>query len=337
VLAAGSSPVSGLVFAVAVLATSMALVAALAWASRRLLGLSVGVLRALIAGLLGFATAALLGQALRAAQPGHEVAFLSVTLGVPLIVAMIFLVAAEALVPTGTGPGPVEVIRGTRRAIARSRRYSQISRIAVRHGLGPYLRGRRLGRADAADGRAALAASLWRALEEGGVTFTKLGQLLSTRRDLLPEEFISELGQLQDRAEPARWEQVEEVIAESLGVPAGQVFAELNPVPAAAASIAQVHKARLRGGDGSDAEVAVKVQRPGIRATVEQDLDIVMRIAAKLESRTRWARTYGLVALSQGFAAAMREELDFRIEARNMAAMAASWPAQQRAVGAAYW
>ena len=332
-LAAGSSPVSGLVFTVAVLATSMALVAALAWASRRLLGLSVGVLRALIAGLLGFAVAALLGRALRAAQPGHEVAFLSVALGVPLIVAMIFLVAAEALVPTGTGPGPLEVVRGTRRAIARSRRYSQISRVAVRHGLGPYLRGRRLRRADAASGRAALAASLRRALEEGGVTFTKLGQLLSTRRDLLPEEFISELGQLQDRAEPAPWEQVEEVIVQSLGVPAGQVFAELDPVPAAAASIAQVHKARLRRGDGSDAEVAVKVQRPGIQATVEQDLDIVQRIAAKLESRTRWARTYGLVALSRGFAAAMREELDFRVEARNMTAMAASWPAQQRAVG----
>ena len=332
-LAAGSSPVSGLVFTVAVLATSMALVAALAWASRRLLGLSVGVLRALIAGLLGFAVAALLGQALRAAQPGHEVAFLSVALGVPLIVAMIFLVAAEALVPTGTGPGPVEVVRGARRAIARSRRYSQISRVAVRHGLGPYLRGRRLRRADAASGRAALAASLRRALEEGGVTFTKLGQLLSTRRDLLPEEFISELGQLQDRAEPAPWEQVEEVIVQSLGVPAAQVFAELDPVPAASASIAQVYKARLRRGDGSDAEVAVKVQRPGIRATVEQDLDIVQRIAAKLESRTRWARTYGLVALSQGFAAAMREELDFRVEARNMTAVAASWPAQQRAVG----
>jgi len=146
VLAAGSSPVSGLVFTVAVLATSMALVAALAWASRRLLGLSVSAPRALIAGLLGFAAAVLLGRALRASQPGHEVAFLSVALGVPLIVAMIFLVAAEALVPTGTGPGPVELIQGTRRAIARSRRYSQISRIAVRHGLGPYLRGRRLRR-----------------------------------------------------------------------------------------------------------------------------------------------------------------------------------------------
>ncbi len=332
-LAAHSSPVSGIAFAVAVLAASMALVAGLAWASRRLLGLPVGVLRSLIAGLLGFAAAEILGRSLRAAQPGHLAAFITVALGVPLIVAMIFLVAAEALVPSGTGPQPVEMIRGARRALARSRRYSQISRIAVRHGLGPYLRGRPLRPADAAGGRAALALSLRRALEEGGVTFTKLGQLLSTRRDLLPEEFSSELARLQDRAEPARWEQVEEVIAQSLGAPAGQVFAELQPEPAAAASIAQVHKARLRGGDGPGAEVAVKVQRPGIRATVEQDLDILLRMAVRLEDRARWARAVGAAGVARGFAAAMREELDFRVEARNMAAVAATWASQQRAVG----
>ena len=331
-LAAQSSPVTGVAFAVAVLAASTALVAALAWASRRLLGLPVGVLRALIAGLLGFAAAEILGRSLRAAQPGHLAAFITVALGVPLIVAMIFLVAAEALVPSGTGPQPVEMIRGARRALARSRRYSQISRIAVRHGLGPYLHGRPLRPADAAGGRAALALSLRRALEEGGVTFTKLGQLLSTRRDLLPEEFISELARLQDRAEPARWEQVEEVLAQSLGAPTGQVFADLQPEPAAAASIAQVHKAWLRG-DAQGAEVAVKVQRPGIRATVEQDLDILLRMAVRLEDRARWARAVGAAGVARGFATAMREELDFRIEARNMAAVAATWAAQQRAVG----
>jgi ubiquinone biosynthesis protein len=198
-LAVQSSSVSGIVFVVAVLATSIVLVAGLAWVSRQLLGLPVGTLRALIAGLLGFAAAYLLGRSLQAAQPGHTVAFFTVVLGVPLIVAMIFIVAAEALVPSGTGPGPVEVVRGVRSAVARSRRYWQISRIAVRHGLGPYLRGRRRGQ-DAARGRAALAVSLRRALEEGGVTFTKLGQLLSTRRDLLPEEFISELGRPGGRA-----------------------------------------------------------------------------------------------------------------------------------------
>jgi ubiquinone biosynthesis protein len=331
-LAAQSSPVSGIAFAAIVLVTSMVLVAGLAWASRRLLGLPVGTLRALTAGLLGFAAAYFLGRALRAAQPGHTAAFLTVALGVPLIVAMIYLVAAEALVPSGTVPQPLEIITGTRRAIARSRRYSQISRIAVRHGLGPYLRGRPLRPADASGGRADLARSLRQALEEGGVTFVKLGQLMSTRRDLLPEEFTSELARLQDRAEPAPWDQVAQVIAQSLGAPVDQVFAELQPEPAAAASIAQVHKARLRCGDGPDAEVAVKVQRPGIRATVEQDLDILQRMAVRLERRARWARAVGTAGMARGFAAAIREELDFRVEARNTAAVAATWAGQQRAV-----
>ena len=324
---------NGVVFTVAALAASVALVAVLAWASRQLLGLPVGATRLLIAGLLGFASAELLGGALRAAQPGHLAAFFTVAIGVPLIVAMIFIVAAEALVPSGTLPGPVEVIQGTQRAFARSRRYAQISRIAVRHGLGPYLRGHRLRGGEAPAGRAALALSLRRALEEGGTTFTKLGQLLSTRRDLLPEEFISELSRLQDRAEPAPWEQVAEVIAASLGAPVEQVFADLRPEPAAAASIAQVHKGRLRAGADSDPEVAVKVQRPGIRATVEQDLDILLRLAVRLEDRARWARAVGVVAVVRGFAAAIREELDFRVEARNMAAVAATWKGQQQAAG----
>jgi ubiquinone biosynthesis protein len=332
-LAAGSVPVNGVILTLLVLVTSIALVAGLAWASRRLLGLPVGALRALIAGLLGFAAAEILVRTLRPVESGHVAAFLTVVLGVPLIVAMIFIVAAEALVPSGTVPQPVDVVLGARRALARSRRYSQISRIAVRHGLGPYLRGRRRGGEDEPGGRAALARSLRQALEEGGVTFVKLGQLMSTRRDLLPEEFISELSQLQDRAEPAPWDQVEEVITQSLGAPVGEVFAELQPEPAAAASIAQVHKARLRCGDGPDAEVAVKVQRPGIRSTVDQDLDILLRLADTLEDRARWARAVGTAGVARGFAAAMREELDFRVETRNMAAVAATWPDQQRAVG----
>jgi ubiquinone biosynthesis protein len=325
-------PANGVILTLLVLVTSIALVAGLAWASRRLLGLPVGALRALIAGLLGFAAAEILVRTLRPVESGHVAAFLTVVLGVPLIVAMIFIVAAEALVPSGTVPQPVDVVLGARRALARSRRYSQISRIAVRHGLGPYLRGRGR-REDEAGGRAALARSLRQALEEGGVTFVKLGQLMSTRRDLLPEEFISELARLQDRAEPAPWEQVEEVITQSLGAPVEEVFAELRPEPAAAASIAQVHRARLRCGDGLDAEVAVKVQRPGIRSTVEQDLDILLRLADALEDRARWARAVGTAGVARGFAAAIREELDFRVEARNMAAVAATWPDQQRAVG----
>jgi ubiquinone biosynthesis protein len=325
--------VSGIAFAVVALATSTVLVAGLAWASRRLLGLPVGAVRALIAGLLGFAAAVLLGRSLEVTQPGRAAAFITVVLGVPLIVAMVFIVVAELLVPSGAVPQPVELIRGARRPLSRTRRYSQITRIAVRHGLGPYLRGQRRHGADPAGGRAALAASLRHALEEGGVAFTKLGQLLSTRSDLLPEEFTAELALLQDRAEPAPWPMVEEVIAQSLGAPAAEVFAELQPEPAASASIAQVHRARLRRGAGPDAKVAVKVQRPGIRGTVEQDLDILLRLAGRLEARAHWARAVGAVGVAQGFATAMREELDFRVEARNMAAVAANWEGQQRAVG----
>ena len=91
-----SANVNGIVFAVAVLATSMALVAALAWISRQLLGRPVGAVRALIAGLLGFAAAVILGRYLHAAEPGHLAAFFTVALGVPLIVAMVFIVGAEA-------------------------------------------------------------------------------------------------------------------------------------------------------------------------------------------------------------------------------------------------
>ncbi len=321
---------NGIVFAVIVLAASVVLVAVLAWVSRRLLGLPVGTLRAVIAGLVGFVAALIVGQALRATESGHLAVFFSVALGVPLIVAMIFIVAAEALVPTGAGPQPVELVLRARRSLARSRRYTQISRILVRHGLGPYLQGRPLRGWETAEGRAAIAVSLRRALEEGGVTFVKFGQLLSTRRDLLPEEFTDELSRLQDRAEPAPWEQVEELISRSLRAPAREVFAELRPEPAAAASIAQVHKAWLRCEAGPGATVAVKVQRPEIRATVEQDLDILLRLAARLEAHARWARAVGA---ARGFGAAIREELDFRVEARNMAAMAATWKTQQRVVG----
>ena len=225
----------------------------------------MGGLRALLAALAGFAVAEALSRSLQDVRSGHAAAFFTVALGVPLIVAMIFIVVAEALVPSGTWAGLMESVRGTRRAVARSRRYSQISRIAVRHGLGPYLRGPRRGPA-AADGqagpggRAALARSVRQALEEGGVTFVKLGQLLSTRRDLIPEEFITELARLQDQAEPVPWGQIEEVLAQSLGRPADEVFAELQDLArAAAASIGQVHKARLRS------EVGVRARRTGSR------------------------------------------------------------------------
>jgi ubiquinone biosynthesis protein len=295
----------------AALLTSVALVTGLAWAARRLLGVSVGTVRTLLGGLLGFLFVGVFAQNIQSDNPG---AFFTVSLGVSVLVAMTFIVVAEALVPTGSLPGPGELVRASRRRLARTRRYARISRIAVRHGLGPLLRGRRRP-ADAS-----LARSLRLALEEGGVTFVKLGQVLSTRRDLLPQEFVDELSRLQDQVPPAPPSDVERVLRQELGAPPEEVFAEFDRKPLAAASIAQVHRARLRSGD----EVVVKVQRPDIREVVERDLDIVGRMALTLERRTQWGSALGASDLAAGFGAALREELDFRIEARNMAAVRAA-------------
>jgi ubiquinone biosynthesis protein len=312
--------------AVLILLSVGAIVGAFALLARRLLGLRFGLVRLLLAGLVGFAVVGPIAQDLAGSMPAAGTAatplwFLILAGAAALVVAMVFLVVAEALVPSGSLPGPLELRRALRGRVARGRRYSQISRIAVRHGLGPYLWGRR-GRASLEDpgGRERLARSLRLALEEAGVTFVKLGQMLSTRPDLLPAEFVDELGRLTDHVAPADWDQVEQVLAAELGRPVDEVFGHFDRRPLAAASVAQVHAARLRSG----AEVAVKVQRPGIRTMVERDLDIVARLARSLEGRTRWTRSIGTRELAGGFADAVREELDFRIEAANMAAVAAS-------------
>jgi ubiquinone biosynthesis protein len=300
---------------VLIVLSGAAIVGAFALLARRLLGLGFGLVRLLLAGLVGFAVAGPIFQAMSGtvAAKGSAITpvwFLILAAAAALLVAMTFLVVAEALVPSGSLPSPLELRRQLRGRIARVRRYWQISRIAIHHGLLPYLRGRRQIQLDAPDARLRLARSVRRALDEGGVTFVKLGQVLSTRRDLLPPEAVDELGRLQDHAAPAAWEQVELVLTRELGDAVDAVFAEFERQPLAAASVAQVHRARLRSG----AEVVVKVQRPGIRQVVERDLDIIARLA----------RSLGVRDLAAGFAAAVREELDFRIEAGNMAAVAAS-------------
>jgi ubiquinone biosynthesis protein len=311
---------------VLIVVTVAGMVTAFALIARRLLGLRFGLVRLLLAGVLALAVAGPIAQATSGAVPAGERAaitplwFLFLTAAGALLVAMVFLVLAEALVPSGSLPGPLELRRQLRGRIARARRYSEISRIAVRHGLLPYVRGRRRAELDTPDGRARLARSVRAALDEAGVTFVKLGQVLSTRRDLLPVEFVEELGQLQARVTPAPWEQVSGVLTAELGGPVDVLFAEIDREPLAAASVAQVQAARLPSG----ADVVVKVQRPGIRQVVERDLDIVARLARSLERGTRWGRSIGVRDLAAGFAAAVREELDFRIEAENMAGVAAS-------------
>jgi ubiquinone biosynthesis protein len=225
-----------------------------AFAARRLLGLPFSLIRTLIAGLIAFFVA----QPIIVAVGGSTVTrrgnalpglwFVLLGAAIALLVGMVFLVVAEALLPTGSLPGPLFLVRGLRRRLHRGRRYSQISRILVRHGLMPYLRGGRRAELATPEGRARLAAVVRRALDDGGVTFVKLGQVLSTRRDLLPSEFLDELAGLQDQAAQVPWPQVEELLGAELGAGIAEVFAQFDRRPIAAASVAQVYAATLQTG-----------------------------------------------------------------------------------------
>ncbi|MFC3737910.1 ABC1 kinase family protein [Paractinoplanes deccanensis] len=305
--------------------TVIVTVLAFAAVIRRLLGVRVGLVRALLAAVLALLVTAPILSAFAPDDPttvGGGEAFLlgAASIVVAALLAMAALVVLEVLLPTGSLPGPVEAWKGARRRIERTRRYSTILRIALRHGLGRFLRGRPLPGPTSAAARRRLARSLRAALDEGGVTFVKIGQLLSTRRDLLPAEFADELTALQDRATPVAWPEIDAVLTAELGHPAGEVFRDIDREPLAAASVAQVHAARLLDGT----EVVVKVQRPGIARIVERDLDILLRLADMLEDRTAWGRAFGVRGLATGFAAALREELDFTVERDNLRAMAAA-------------
>jgi len=249
-----------------------------AFAVRRLLGLRLSPLRAWIGGLIALACASPIITAIGSSIAKHDghwsflpaAWFVILGVAIALLIGMLVLVILEALVPSGTTPGPVYLIRAGRKRARRVRRYSQIGRILVRRGMLPYLRGARRAELQTHDGRAALARSLRVALENGGVTFVKLGQVLATRRDLLPAEFVDELSGLQDDAAQVPWAQVESVLSSDLGADVDDVFASFDRAPLAAASIAQVHAATLHLGE----RVVVKVRRPGIDTVVEWDLDI---------------------------------------------------------------
>ena len=225
------------------------------------------------------------------------------------------LVVTEILVPTGSLPGPIEFVRGTPGWFRRARRFRQIFAIAARQGLIGYL-GRSRSAVDRLN-RPGTAVALRTALTEGGVTFIKLGQMLSTRPDLLPPAYMSELSQLHSQVPPDPWETVRQSLTAELGGPPEELFSEFDPEPLAAASLGQVHKATLTTGE----EVVVKIQRPSADATVRADLDIITRLARLLEKRAAWARQLGAVDLAEGFGASLSEELDYRTELRNLAAL----------------
>lgn len=204
------------------------------------------------------------------------------------------------------------------------RRYRQIVEVLTRHGfealvtqlnLRPYLNMPRRFRRQTSEppGEVTPAQHIRLALEELGPTFVKLGQILSTRPDLLPPEFISELSKLQDEVPPAPWEKIKAIIETELDATLDNLFTFFDPTPIAAASLAQVHAATLPNGH----KVVVKVQRPDIEQVIDNDLDILYDLARLAQERTALGDYYNLVDLAEEFAYSLRAELDYRREGRN--------------------
>jgi len=150
--------------------------------------------------------------------------------------------------------------------------------------------------------------------EDLGPTFVKLGQVLSTRPDLLPEAYIAELSLLRDQVKPISFAEVEAILLEEYGRPLDQVFAHVDPEPIASASISQVHRTTLHDGR----VIALKVRRPGIEKTVQADLDILKNLAHVVERRIPALAVYGPVSLVREFERTLKRELDLSIELRTM-------------------
>jgi len=150
------------------------------------------------------------------------------------------------------------------------------------------------------------------ALEELGPTFVKLGQILSTRPDLLPPAYMVELTKLQDTVPPESWEAIRELLINELGHEPEEIFASIDPQPLAAASLAQVHAATLQGGQ----EVVVKVQRPGINSVIDTDLELLSALARRAQA-TPLGKSYDFIRIVDDFCYTLRNELDYCREGRN--------------------
>ena len=166
------------------------------------------------------------------------------------------------------------------------------------------------------------------AMEELGPTFIKFGQMLSNRPDLLPQELIFELEQLQDSVPPVSAEEIKEIIREDFDKSTEEIFNDFNDTPYAAASIAQVHLAKLSDGR----PVAVKIQRPGIRLIVDSDIEILRKLARLMEDYTEEFELIHPVALVEEFNRVIHEELDFAREAMNMIQFSYNFKNEERII-----
>jgi ubiquinone biosynthesis protein len=288
----------------------------------RVLGVRLGWWRAVLVAWLGLATAGLFLRALTGQARPPLVLVLSLGLLAMMAWAGIFELLSRSLPEPARQSlaNPVKAVRGW---LARGRRKAEIAMIATRAGL------TRFGRRHATEPRGtATGRSLRVALERAGGVYVKLGQLLSTRPDLVSPEIAAELRSLQQAVEPIPPSLVERVFIEEIGLTPAACFKEFDTDPAAAASIAQVHRAVLADGR----RVAVKIQRPEVADRVRRDLDILLRLAVRLERRTHWASDLRLSETVRSFAENVIGELDFRAEARNLASISGAVQGHPRIV-----
>ena len=190
-------------------------------------------------------------------------------------------------------------------------RLSEIAQVAVRHGFGYAIDGRKAG--DPAIEGTARGRHLREMLDELGPTFVKFGQLLSTRPDVVPPDIIAELRGLQDDVRPFPYADVERTIREELDQPIERLFTEFDEVPLAAASIGQVHRATLPNGR----RVVVKVQRPNAPKQIDADLSLMYQAAKLAKERIRALDFIDANEIVDEFARSIRQELDYRLEGRN--------------------
>jgi ubiquinone biosynthesis protein len=188
-------------------------------------------------------------------------------------------------------------------------RLSEIAQVAVRHGFGYLVEGRRHSELEGSSrGR-----HLRDMLDELGPTFVKFGQLLSTRPDVVPPDIVAELRSLQDDVRPFPFADVEQTIREDLGQPIERLFTEFDETPLAAASIGQVHRATLPNGR----DVVVKVQRPNAPKQIEADLSLLYQAARLAKERIRALDFIDTNDIVDEFARSIRQELDYRMEGRH--------------------
>src|SRR6059058_848473 len=199
-------------------------------------------------------------------------------------------------------------------------RLSEIAQVAVKHGFGYFFERHRLtdlfpwiGRDGSEEAPSERGRHLREMLDELGPTFVKFGQLLSTRPDVVPPDIVLELQKLQDDVRPVPYEDVERVIREELELSVEQLFTDFDETPVAAASIGQVHRATLPNGR----RVAVKVQRPNAPRQIVADLALLYQAARLIKERVRALEFIDPRQLVDEFSRSIRQELDYRLEARN--------------------